>query len=80
MRTGLAVRASGTASLGASAQGLINNALDRARTPAALGAATETSIELLGIPRKVFRAADRVAYVVVGQDVTGTNNHGEGGS
>jgi hypothetical protein len=79
MRVRLTVRTAGTARLGASAQRLVNDGLDGARAPAALGTATEASIELLGIPGKVFCATDRSADVVVGEDVTGTNNHKMGG-
>ena len=75
---GLTVRATGTAGLGAGAQSLVNDGLDGARAAAALGAATEASIELLGIAGKVFGATDRAADVVVGEDVTGTNNHEDG--
>ena len=77
MRVGMnsAVRAAGAAGLGAGAQRLVNNALDGARAAAAFGAAAETAIDLLGIPGEVFRAIDRTADIVVGQDVAGTNNH-----
>ena len=77
MRLGvsLAVRAAGAAGLGACAQGLINDGLDGARAAAAFGAAAETAIDLLGIAGQVFRAIDRTADIVVGQDVAGTNNH-----
>jgi len=55
MRGGLAVRAAGPASLGASAQSLVNDGLDGARASAAFGAATEAAINLLGTTRKVLR-------------------------
>jgi hypothetical protein len=74
------VRTAGTARLGASAQSLVNDGLDGARAPAAFGTATEASIELLGIPGEVFCPTDRSADVVVGEDVTGTNNHENGRS
>ena len=69
------MRAAGAAGLGASAQGLIDNCLDGTRATAAFGAAAEATVDLLGIPGKVFRATDRAADIVVGQDVAGTNNH-----
>ena len=72
---GGAVRAAGAAGLGAGAERLLDNALDGARAAAALGTAAETAIDLLGIPGKVFRAIDRTADIVVGQDVAGTNDH-----
>lgn len=55
MRSGLAVRAAGAASLGASAQSLVNDGLDGARASAAFGAATEAAIDLLGTTGKVLR-------------------------
>ena len=72
---GGAVRAAGTAGLGASAQRFLDNALDGARAASAFGAAAETAIDLLGIPGKVFRTVDRTADIMVGQDVAGTNDH-----
>jgi hypothetical protein len=72
---GLAMRAAGAASLGAGAQRLVDDRLDGPRTTAAFGAATETAIDLLGIAGKVFRAIDRAADILVGQDVAGTNDH-----
>jgi hypothetical protein len=76
----LTVRATGTAGLGASAQSLLDNGLDGARATAALSTAAEATVDLLGIPGKVFRAIDRTADIVVGQDVAGTDNHETNGS
>ncbi len=70
------MRASRTAGLGASTQGLLDDGLDGARTAAALGTAAKTTVDLLGIPGKRFRTSDRTADIVVGQDVTGTDDHG----
>src|SRR6202000_1965952 len=75
-----AMRAAGAAGLGAGAQRLVNDGLDGARAAAAFGAAAEATINLLGIPGEVFRAIDRTADIVVGQDVAGTNNHKTAGS
>jgi hypothetical protein len=75
-RIDLAVRASRAAGLGAGAQRFVHDLLDGAGAPAALGAATQTSIDL---PRRAWRHLSRthgVAHVVVGEDVTGTDNHG----
>jgi hypothetical protein len=72
---GVAVRAAGAARLGASAERLVNDALDGARASPAFGGATETAIDLLGISRQIFRGADSAADIVVGQNVAGTNNH-----
>jgi len=46
------MRASGTARLGAIAQGLINDGLDGARASATFNAAAEAPVELLGIARR----------------------------
>jgi hypothetical protein len=77
MRLGVsvAVRASRTAGLGASAQSFVDDGFDGACAAAAFGAAAEATVDLLGIPGKVFRTIDRTADIVVGQDVTGANNH-----
>jgi hypothetical protein len=72
---GCAVWTAGTAGLGAGAQRLVDNALDGTRAAAAFGAAAKTAIDLLGIPGEVFRAIDRTADIVVGEDVAGTNDH-----
>jgi hypothetical protein len=71
----LTVRTTGTARLGAGAERLVNDGLDGARASSALGAATETAVDLLGTAGKVFGRRDGTADVVVAQDVTGTNNH-----
>jgi hypothetical protein len=78
VRTRLFVRAAGTAGLGAGSERLVDDGLDGARTAAAFGAAAEATIELLGIPGQIFRTMDGTADIVVGQDVTGTNNHESG--
>ena len=71
----LAMRTPGTAGLGASPQGLVDDGLEGARASAALGATTETAIDLLGATGKIIRSADGVADIVVAEDVAGTNNH-----
>jgi hypothetical protein len=76
-RLSMAVGASGAAGLGASPESLINDGLDGARAPPTLGAAAETSVDLLGIARKLFRRVDGAADIVVRNDVAGTNNHGK---
>jgi len=75
VRRGAAVRAAGTAGLGASAERFFNDTLDGARASPAFGRATEATIDLLGVTRQIFRGADSAADIVVGQDVAGTNNH-----
>ena len=77
MRIGMggAVRAARAAGLGAGTQGVVNDGLDGARAPTAFGTAAEAAVDLFGIPGEVLRAIDRTADIVVGQDVTGTNNH-----
>ena len=71
----LAMRAPGTAGLGACAQGLVDDGLEGARAPAAFGATTETAVNLLGATRQIIRGADGVADIVVSEDVAGANNH-----
>ena len=71
----LAMRTPGTAGLGAGPQSLVDNGLEGARASAALGAATETAIDLLGATREIISGADSVADIVVAEDVAGTNNH-----
>lgn len=71
----MAVGTAGAAGLGAGAQRLIDDGLDRARTTAALGAASETPVNLLGVAGKVLRTLDGTADVVVAKHVTGTDNH-----
>ena len=73
-----AVRASGAAGLGARTKSVVNDGLDGARAATAFGTAAEATVDLLGIPGEVFRAIDRIADIMVGQDVAGTNNHENG--
>jgi hypothetical protein len=75
----LAMRTPGTAGLGAGPQSIVDDGLEGARASPALGATTETAINLLGATRKVIRSTDGVADIVVGEDVAGTNNHKNGG-
>jgi hypothetical protein len=72
---GPAVRAADPAGGGAGAQRFVNDGLEGARASATFGAATEAAIDLLGTARQVFRGVHSTADIVVGQDVTGTNNH-----
>jgi hypothetical protein len=74
-RSRLAMRASGTAGLGASTKGLVDDGLDGTRAAAAFGAASEAAVDLLGATRQAVRGADSIADIMVGQDVTGTNDH-----
>jgi hypothetical protein len=71
----MAVCAAGTAGLGATAERLVDDALDGAHASPALDGATKTTIDLLGATRQIFRGADSAADIMVGQDVAGTNNH-----
>ena len=75
MAVALAVRATAAAGLGASPQCLIDDGLDRARATAALGAASEASIDLLGVAGKMLRAFDGTADIMVAKHVAGTNDH-----
>jgi hypothetical protein len=75
----VAVRTTGAAGLGAGTERLINDGFDGARASATFGAATEATINLLGMARKIFSGPDGVADIVVAEDVAGTNDH-EGGA
>ena len=69
------VLTAGLTGASAGAQRFVDNGLDGARAAAAFGATAEATIDLLGIPGEVFRAIDRTADIMVGQDVARTNNH-----
>ena len=56
-------------------QGFVHDLADGTRAAAALGAAAEAAIDLLGVARQIFRGADGTADIMVGEDVAGTNNH-----
>ena len=71
----LAVGTPGAAGLGAGTKRLVNDGLEGARAAAALGAATEAAIKLLGAAWQVFRGGDGAADIVVAEDVAGTDNH-----
>ena len=71
----MAVRAAGAAGFGAGPKGFVDDGLDGARAAAALGAATEAPINLLGVSRQVRARAHGIADVVVAKDVTGADNH-----
>jgi hypothetical protein len=74
----VAMRAAGTAGFGAGAERLVDDGLDGPRAATAFGAATKAAIDLLGIARQIIRGADGAADIVIGQDVTGANNHSNG--
>jgi hypothetical protein len=75
IRGGLGMLAAGQAPIDAGAERLLDDRGDGPRTTTAFGAATETAIDLLGVPWKLVRSVDGMADVVVAQDVTGTNDH-----
>jgi hypothetical protein len=78
MGSRVAVRASGAAGFGASAERFVDNGLDGARASATLGAAAEATIDLLGITGKLFGGAHGIAHIVVAEDVAGADNHENG--
>jgi hypothetical protein len=78
-RMAVAVRTAGAAGLGAGAQRLVDDRLDGARATAALGAASETAVDLLGIAGKILRALDGTTDVAVAKHVAGTDDHWSGG-
>jgi hypothetical protein len=75
VRTGLAVRTSGTTGLGTGAERLIDDGLDGPGASTAFGAATEAAVDLLGVARQRLRGVNGAADIVVAKDVAGTNNH-----
>jgi hypothetical protein len=75
MAMAMAMRTTGAAGLGAVAQRLIDDGLDGACATAALGAASEAPIELLGIAGKVLRTLDDVTDIAVAKHVARTDNH-----
>ena len=81
MSPGPAVLAAGMTGLGASPQGVVNDGLDGARTPATFDVAAETVVDLLGATRQIRGGtADRIADIMVTQDIAGTNDHESGGA
>lgn len=71
----LAVLAAGLAGTRARAQRLVDDGLDRAGTPAALRAAAETAVELLGTAWQFLRRFHRLTDVAIAEDVAGADNH-----
>ena len=69
------VRTAGAAGLATGAQGFVHDLLDGPRAASALRAAAQTAVDLARRTRRV-RAAAGIADIVVGQKVTGTNDHG----
>lgn len=80
MTVTVAVRTAGAAGLGAGAQCFVDDGLDGARATAALGAASETAVNLLGVAGKVLRTLDGTADILVAKHVAGTDDHRGGRS
>ena len=78
-RLGAAVRTARAAGLGTGTERLVDDGLDGARAPAAFGAAAEATINLLRIARQFPGGDHGIADIVVAEDVTGTNDHRNGG-
>jgi hypothetical protein len=60
---------------GTSAQRFLDDGSDRSGTSTAFGTASETSVDLPGRATQVVRCCYGGANIVIGQHVTGTNNH-----
>jgi hypothetical protein len=73
-----AVRTTGAALLGAGAEGFVDDRLDRARAPAAFGAAAEATVNLFRISRQVRGCTYGITDIVVAQNVAGTDDHETG--
>ena len=69
------MRTSGTAIARTGAKRLIHDLADGGRATAALRAAAETAINLARRAGGHLAGMTRFTHIVVGQDVTGTNNH-----
>jgi hypothetical protein len=69
------MRAAGAAFLCAGTERFVDDGFDRARAAAALGAASEASVNLLGISRQVRSCTHGIPDIVVAQDVAGTDDH-----
>jgi hypothetical protein len=76
VRPSKAVRTTRAAGPGAGAERLVDDRLHGTRASPAFDAAAQAVIDLLGIPRQVRSRAHGIAHIMVGQNVTGTNNHG----
>jgi hypothetical protein len=72
------MNACGVTALEAGAEGFLSNGPDGARAATALRVTAETAKNLFDVARKCFHAVERAANIVVGDDVTGTDNHGPG--
>ncbi len=72
---GLAVRTTRAAGFGAGPERFVHDLLDRPGTTAALGAATEASVDLSGRARRHLRHTYCITHVVVGKNVAGTDDH-----
>jgi hypothetical protein len=70
------MRAADGAFLGAGAQGVLDDLVDRAGTTAAFGAAAEAAIDLPCRARQIGRSTDRATDVLVAQHIAGTNDQG----
>lgn len=70
----LTVWTTGAAGFGAGAKGFVHDLADGAGATAALGTASEAAVNLPRRARLVF--GHGIAYVVVGKDVAGANDHG----
>jgi len=72
------MRTAEAAGLGAGTERLVDDGLDGTRAPAAFGAAAEATINLLRIARQFPGGDYGIADIVVAEDVTGANDHGDG--
>jgi hypothetical protein len=69
------VRAPGVAGLRAGSECIVDDGLDRPRTAAALRAAAQAIIDLLGVPKRIVSGIDGIADIGVAENVAGANNH-----
>lgn len=71
----MAVRAVCLAGPGTGSQRLVNDRLDGPGATSAFGAAAQAPIDLLGIARQFISRRNGTADIVIGNDVTGADNH-----
>ena len=71
----LGVLAAGLTSPCAGPQRIIDDGLDRPGATSALRAAAKAAIDLLWVARQLIRRVDRLANIVIADDVAGADNH-----
>ena len=71
----LVVRATDETTSRAGSKRFVDDGLDGPRTAAAFHAAAEAAMDLSGMPQHIIRGADRMANIVVAENIAGADNH-----